>query len=951
MDARLLGPLTVSDGEATIDVPSGRQRALLAALLLNAGRPLSVDHLIEVLWDAEPPANARAALRTYMMRLRRTLGPRLGARIQTRPQGYLIVADENEVDVLRFQRHYATARAAANEQDWPTVIDQLRRALDLWRGEPLAEVPSPVLRERELQHLEQLHLRARELYFDAQLAVGRHEDVVLDLQRAVEAFPMREQSWAQLIIALYRSRRKADALLAFQTVRAELVRELGVEPGPDLQRLHQAVLNDDEHLLGSPAAGGAAPGGPGAALPPPPLPPAVVPRQLPPAHQHFTGRVDGLQTLDAALSRAQHPEQNAAPVVVIVGISGIGKTALALHWAHRVADRFPDGQLFINLHGFDTADRPLPPEVAIQCLLTAFGMPDERIPAGLAAQSALLRSTLAGKRVLLILDNAGNEEQVSPLLPGEPGCLTIVTSRNQLRGLLVSAGAQLVSLPPLTVEETVEVMQKRIGARRLAAEPEHLDRLVALCERIPLAAGILASTALAHPTLSIAELIGLFEEMPSPLDRFETGDTATSVRTLLTGSYRHLTPDGQRLLRRLALHHGGRIGHAAAAQLADLSVPATRRACTDLVRNHLLDIALPGQYTMHDLIRSFALETVQREESRSECREATARVLNYYLRTLHRAAELLVPERRLSALAPPPAKLHQGPVRDDGDGGAWYEANRGAITAAIRHATGDGFPDYCWRLAERAAPFLERLGRWHTWHQIADCALEGALRLGDPLAEATARLELGGAGDALRLDDAETLGELLRALDLFTEVGSLSGQATAHHRLALFHGRRDHATEFRHHCERAHRLHEVDDNADGVAAALNSLGWFSVRFDDFDTATTACQEAIAIYARTGNRPGEADSWDSLAWAYQRKGDLAAADACYQRVLPLDEALDRIGHRYHIATTQRRYGDLRCALGDQSGALDYWRRAQRTFDELNHPDREIVRQRILASTCR
>ncbi|WP_083914279.1 AfsR/SARP family transcriptional regulator [Nocardia concava] len=945
MDARILGPLTIADEGVEIDIPSARQRTLLVALLINANRPASTDQLIEVLWGCRPPQNSLAALRTYIMRLRRHLGNALGVRIVTRPDGYLIEARENEVDLTRFQSLYTAGRTAVGEGDWESAAKVLKAALSLWRGEPFTEIPSEILRERELPRLEQLHLRTQELYFEAQLARGEHKDIVLELQRAVEACPLREQFWAQLMTALYRSRRKAEALDAFQAARTRLIDELGVDPGPDLQALHQAMLTDEKSLWAWSALIGSE--GSNVRLV---EPTAVVPRQLPAAPRHFTGRTAERSILQSALNHAHNPAIiTTTPILVISGIGGIGKTALALHWAHRAAELFPDGQIFINLRGFDIADNPMRPETAVRLILDAFSVPEQLVPTGLDAQVALLRSTLADKRVLLVLDNARNEEQLIPLLPGNSGSLIIVTSRNKLPGLLVSTGAKAVPLGPLEKAETVELLEKLIGKERLTAEPGTVDRLVSMCDRIPLAASILACRVSTEPQLPMAALIELFEDTAGLMDRFDTGDAATSIRTLLASSFRNLTVEGQHLLRFLGLHRCSRITPDTAASLADMSQSATRRAFADLSRNHLVEHAGVGHYSLHDIIRAFAAEVVYQDTCEETRRTSVTRLYDFLLHTLDDAARLLVPGRLFSPLGAPLPRVRPITFREASEGGVWFSTNQSAIMSAVTHAVDDNLPEYCWKIVERASSFFSVLGQWHDWHRVARLGVDAATFLGDLRGEANCRLELGSAMDMLEHDKTETLAELTRALSLFAELGDRAGEALAHHHLARYYGRRAVRTGFGYHSSASLRLYQADSNDNGHATALNTIGWFSTSFGEYDRAISTCRAAIDIYSAVGNLAGEADSWDSLAWAHQRRGDLKSADACYRKVIPMDERLDRIGHRYNIAETQHRYGDLRCAMGDVAGGIDYWRRAQQTLDELNHPSKEIVRQKILHIT--
>ncbi|SEG62068.1 DNA-binding transcriptional activator of the SARP family [Nonomuraea solani] len=939
MEARILGPLSISDGHRTIPVNSGRQRALLAALLAKPNQPLSVEHLIEVLWGRYPPDNARVALRTYVMRLRQALGDELGGRIVTRPQGYQIRAEVHEVDLLMFQRHAMSARSAVREGDWGAAAGELQRALGLWSGEPFTEVPSASLRERELPHLEQLYQRTLELHYEAQLALGHHDDIVLELERAVESHPFRERFWAQLMTALYRSRRKGDALAAFQRIRRELIKELGSEPGLELQQLHLAILKNDETLVAPQVS--EEPEVRQQAI----ESPAMVPRQLPAAPCHFTGRVDGLRVLNRALSQTQREDRTAASIVVIGGIGGIGKTALAVHWAHQVADLFPDGQLFLNLRGFETSDNPIEPETALRSLLNALGVPESRFPAQLEAQAALFRSVLADKRVLLILDNVRDTEQVIPLIPASSGCLTVISSRNQLTGLLVSTGAQSIRLGPLRMDETAKLIEDFVGDERVKAEPEAISTMVAMSECIPLAASILASMTLSQPSLRLADFVEMFEETLSALDRLETGDTATSMRSLLHGSYRHLTDDGRRLLRFFGLHHGNQVTTAAAATLAGMSLANTHKALTHLARNHLVENVRPGQYSMHDLVRSFAAEVVNQEELEADRRLASNRVLDYYLHNIHRAVGLLMPTRRLTPLPTLQRGVLTAHFQTVAEAGAWFEDNRSSIIAALLKAQDDGFPNHMWRIVEGLAPFLEWLGHWHDWYRVAKNTVDVTCALGDPYAEGIARLEFGSAGDLLDPTGEDAEPELVRALALFEEIGDISGQARTHHRLSVYSGRRHRKHECRHHAERAFDLHTKDDNPGGQAEARNALGWYFASFGDYDTAVSACREALTLNRESGNLAGEADVWDSLAYAYQSSGDLDAAEECYRQVIPMDEQLPRLRHRYNKAETLSRYGDLRQELGDTVGALQLWRKAQELLEELNHPLRDAVHQKI------
>ena len=537
MEFGLLGPLVVGDGTRQVSVSAPRQRVLLAALLLNAGRVVSLDALGETLWEGQLPAGARGALHSAVQRLRSTLGPPGADLVETRPPGYLIKVDDGEFDVREFGGLAARGHAAAEAGAWGQAAGLLREALALWRGEPLADVPSQLLRDREVPALEDQRLQALVARIDADLHLGRHSEVVAELRQLVAAHPLQEQFHAQLMLSLYRSGRQADALAAYQDVRRVVAEELGIDPSPELRLLQQRILTADDRLLpapdGSPPDGSppdpasvtlslaaGSPGDPVAA-------PRVVPRQLPAATRHFAGRAGALKALTELADEAAETATSQATVIsVIDGTAGIGKTTLALRFAHQAAGRFPDGQLYVNLRGFDPAGVPVTPEEALRLLLDALSVPAARIPAGLDAQAGLYRSLLAGQRMLVLLDNARDVNQVRPLLPASPGCLVIVTSRNQLTSLVAAEGAAPLTLDVLTDGEAHELLTRRLGAQRVADDPSAADELIQQCARLPLALSIAAARSASQPGLSLLALTADLRDARGRLDALDAGHPA-----------------------------------------------------------------------------------------------------------------------------------------------------------------------------------------------------------------------------------------------------------------------------------------------------------------------------------------------------------------------------------------------------------------------------------------
>jgi DNA-binding SARP family transcriptional activator len=427
----LLGPLQVRLGGTDVPVRAARQRAVLAALLLSANQVVPVAELAALLWGAAPPPSARVTVQNYVLRLRTALGPAGRARISTQlgqPGGYLIRVEPGELDVHRFEALLAGARAAAGTGAWPAAAERARAALALWRGEPLADVESAGLAGREGARLAGLRLQALEARIEADVRLGGHAEVITELQRLIGEHPRRERFHAQLMLALYSCGRRAEALAAYRRARGVLIAELGTEPGAELRELHQRMLAADPGLGGTGWAAG---------------PARPVPRQLPAAATAVTGRAAELAALTSLLDRASGGQ--AVPIGVIGGPAGAGKTTLAVGWAHQAAGRFPDGQLYVNLGG---ADWPVPAEVALAAFLTSLGLPGDQIPAEPDERAARFRSLLAGRRVLVVADNAWSAEQVRPLLPGSAACMALVTSRDPLAGLVARDGAWRLDLAP-----------------------------------------------------------------------------------------------------------------------------------------------------------------------------------------------------------------------------------------------------------------------------------------------------------------------------------------------------------------------------------------------------------------------------------------------------------------------------------------------------------------------
>ena len=619
MQFGILGPLLARGERGVVAVPAAKQRVLLALLLTRANQVVPAQTLADIVWDGLPPDGATSTLRSYVMRLRHALGDAAGSRVVTHHPGYLVTVDTHELDLLRFNALCQQGRAAARARSWPQAAQLLGDALALWRGAPLVDVPSQLLQHSEVPVLEQRRLQAVEWRIDADAHLLRHGELVPELQSMVAEYPLRERFHEQLMIALYRCGRQGEALAVYRQARRALASELGIEPGPDLQEAHQRILTADPRLAPHDSAGPAVI----LAAPAQPLVPAArgwppgeslsgplaVPRQLPAAVREFVGRDEEMRTLDTLLPPARDGGRAVAPAICVIGgMAGAGKTALAVHWAHRVTDRFPDAQLYVDLRGYGPTDTPLDCSEAIRGFLTALAVPADRIPASLPDAAALYRSLLASRRVLIVLDNARNADQVRPLLPGHPGSLALITSRSTLTGLAVAHDATLLRIGLLDPGDARRLLTARLGTTRADAEPAALAHLADLCAGLPLALAVTAARAAARPGHPLAILATELRDASSCLDALDPGDPATSVRTSFWWSYRQLSNQAARLFRLLGTQSGSVITAPAAASLAGLSAGAARHALRELHDACLLAEHSPGSYTCHDLIHAYATE-------------------------------------------------------------------------------------------------------------------------------------------------------------------------------------------------------------------------------------------------------------------------------------------------------------------------------------------------------
>ncbi|MFC7587865.1 ATP-binding protein [Nonomuraea antimicrobica] len=711
----------------------------------------------------------------------------------------------------------------------------------------------------------------------------------------------------------------ADALALPEPARAALI---ALARGEPVSRPDGEPAADDGSVPPSPVTRPAYAGAPG------PAPGGVA---------GFAGRVEPLRILDETAGRP-------SATMVIAGTAGVGKTTLAVHWAQRARDRFPDGQLYVNLRGFHPAGSPLDPAVAVRGFLDALEVAPQRIPATEDAQAALYRSLLADRRLLVVLDNARDAEQVRPLLPGSPGCMVLVTSRDQLSSLVAVEGAQVINLDVLSADEARDLLGRRLGDERLTAEPQAADDLIAACARLPLALAVLAARAAIRPDFPLAALTDQLSQSRGRLAPLSDDSAFTDVRVVFSWSYRTLSDAAARLFRLLGVHAGPDIDVEAAARLTAMSPARVAPVLAELARAHLIGEPTPGRYAFHDLLRAYATELAGSTDSDEERREAVRRVLDHYLRTAHSAALLLQPHRKQLDLPPPVTGDDTPYVLADLDRAmSWLTAEHGTLIASVEQAFDTGFDRHAWQLAWSMRDFLQRRGHWHDLTTVSGTALRAADRLGDRACQAYAYRSLSLPHVKMRRFD-EARAYLLKALDGFAAGGDLVGQADVSRTLGWVLWSMDRREEGLGYAEQAQELYARAGDRAGHADGLNNLGWLHVQLEDHDRALVLCRRALALQQEMGDRRSETATLHTLGYIHHLLGEHREAIPCYERSAELARAFDD-GARE--AEALAHLGDAHHALGDRRAAGETWRRALRIFTELERSEAADVRAKLRA----
>jgi DNA-binding SARP family transcriptional activator len=917
---RVLGPLEVDVAGRSIQMASSRQRVVLCLLLMAANHVVTVDMLIDGVWDGEPPSSARGQIQICISALRRLIG--MADMIETSPDGYRIRIGFDQIDCGVFDAELASARAAMSLGDLKAALEGFDAALRLWRGPALAGVPGRAVAALA-NRLEERRITAIEDRIDTLLGLGAHRELTEELVVLTSRYPLRERLWCFQMIALYRSGRQAEALAAYQTARNALIDELGLEPGKQLRQLEQAILSHDSSLdvVGRRESSQ-------------PSSTAKVPHQLPADIPYFVGHGELVGELRSALAGGETTETANGPpgvqAVIITGPAGCGKTTVAVHVAHLVRDKFVDGQLFANLHG--SAASPTPAGEALGSFLRALGVPANVIPEDREERVSLLRTHLAARRVLIVLDDVADEQQVSDLLPGVEGSAVLMTSRRRLAML---PGARVAALSVMSEAESIELIERVVGKERVAAD-ESAARLAQLCCGLPLAVRIAGMRLAARPHWSAATLVDLLADDRRRLDELSHGDVG--VRPLLALVHASLSERAQQVIRLLSVLELPDFSALVAAALLDCDLTEATRVLDELADAWLCEVkAVPGQltrYSLPGLTRIFAREQLP-EQPDEECEEAIERVLGCLLavaREAHRRVYggnftiLQGSSPHWTGAAPHYDQLLSTPL-------AWFEAERFCLRAAIQQAAGIGLHEYCWELAVVSTTFYESCGLFDEWRSTHMTALEAVQQARNRRGQAAVLVSLGSHALTRNTDYHKKM--LLDALGLFDEIGDVLGRSLALRSLA-HHDRIE--GDFERAVERYEQALEGFSAAGDDAARSHALSGLARSYLDLgvlDRAEELAKESLLLAQQLENRRLQAQALLRLGEVLASGSQLLAARAVFHEALKITrEQRDRVGEIYAVSSL----GATALDMGDPSSAEIYLSQALEICRDV--PDQNI-----------
>jgi DNA-binding SARP family transcriptional activator len=919
VEVLILGAVEVRVGGASLPITAAQQRVVLAALALAGGQPVTADALSAHVWPEAVPATARTSLHNSIRRLR-TLLSDAGADdvLVTGPAGYQLRLDPDDVDALHADRLIASARDLAAADEPAAALAAYDDMLGLWRGEPLADLVASGWLTPVAEQLTDLRVSATEEWADLARGSGRAEESVERLRPLVETHPLRESLRARLMLALHDAGRNAEALEEYARARELLVRELGTDPGAVLREAHARVLAFDD-LEQAPTW----------------TRPLVAPAQLPAA----TGLLVGREAEHVALRRSLADADTAPVAWVVSGSAGVGKSAFAARWCHDVADRFPDGQLFVSLRGFDPGGAPLSAEEALRALLGGLGVPAEHVPQGLAAMVGVYRSLLAGLRVLLLLDNARDADQVAPLLPTSAGSLAVVTSRHELSTLAVTHGVRLLSLDLLDAEESRAVFSAPLEPGRVEAEPEALAEILYHCGGLPLALAVAGARVASGPHTSLVDLVA--ELRDSSLDSLTLGHPTTDVRAVLSWSSDALSAEAARIYQLIGLHPGPEIGLPALASMAGQPVRRVRAAVEELVRASLVSPRRPGRIGLHDLVFAHAAETAEERLSPDERAAARHRLVDHVLRAAVDATRTIFSSPLPFPLAAPEPDLVAERLEDADQGHGWLRAELPVLQRVVDLAAATpGLHTQAWQLARTLNGYLCDRSSFAEAAVLHERSLAATIAAGDMVGEADSR---HGLGEALtEIDTSAATDQLEQALALFVALGDRTGECDVENAFGRLHESTGAYRRALTHISRSLDLARETGDASAEAVALNNLGWLHSCLEEYDASLAFCLQALEHYRRIDDRGGESYALDSAARAYLGLGDVRRAIAMFAQAV---EISDTLGHHLNQTFNLTHLGDAHHALGEMAQARQSWTAALELLEEVGHPRAESVRSRL------
>ncbi|WP_234380245.1 AfsR/SARP family transcriptional regulator [Streptomyces sp. CMB-StM0423] len=924
MEFQILGPVELLVGERRVELGSDKERCLLAALALDVGRPLSIDTLAGRIWDGDPPVQARKNTHTYISRIRRHL--RLAdtdppPQITRRAHTYALEVDPELVDWHRFKVLTAEASAAFDRGDDTRSALLLNRAAALWKGEPLAGLPG-MWAARVRSALIEKGLAATVSRVTAELRLGRYADLVGELHELVDQHPADETVAGLLMLACYGSGRYPDALRAYQRIRGLLRGEFGSTPGAELDHLHQNILDRlpiAEILHGATAV---------RELPrtgheqePTGISGPAAPRNLPP-QTPLVGRSEEMRALNAAIAVAAQ-DGSVVALEAISGMAGVGKTALALHAGHQLADHFPDGQLYLDLRAHSGPPDPLSPESALATLLRLLGIPAETIPVGLEERVALWRTMLTKLRALIVLDDASGPHQVRPLLPGVSPSLVIITSRRHLAGLPHARHVLLDVLPP---DDAVELFREFAGPER-TRDVEIVARIVRYCGYLPLAIELVANRLATRPSWTPTTLSKRLTQGTSRLR--EIRDGYQEIARAFELSYQTLTAAQQRAFRHLGLHPGPEFTADAGAALLGLPVDETEHVLDSLMSCHLLREPTPGRFTYHDLLREYADALAHSEDDRRTRDQALHRLISFSVANARQADELAHP-RRLRLPAPGSdhsAEPWAAPPIDDAT--AWFAAERTSLLAVEAYARAHGAPDQAAQLADSLSGFLAEGCHWADAEMVHHNAVDHFRATGDQRALCQALLSLSGthastskypeaaeAGEeALRVARAE--GDAMREAEALRGLGILQWHLGENHMaLALNIA--------------ALRILEKSGTIWDRARCQNNIAIAQLALGEIDSARDHFQLALSGFKAAGDTWGIVRTLNNIGDLHKHSGEAELARETLETSLSLAESG---GNAYVRATVRTNLADILAESGEIDQSLTMYAQAVQDFRSL------------------